>query len=363
MSDHAFASLTPANALARLAFSDVYDVLTSGGQKHEADDAVHFALRRMAVEPERTFDGEIRRLRLQREKKVSRNPNADEGETSESLTESDTDIEQLNQELGMIWEGRYLLEIGSRPSRPDLGWTAGKGPLENVAIDLILCTTSFAKWHDIKLKNPHAQFNFAIENRSFYVIGSSRSSSATLTVNTEEAATRRPYHLNQHKIRIQLDKLKYDFQWTKFAAEDGFREERSKYVTEMLNGPSNVIIDMPTPLPTKRMMGKWTLGKVLGLGAHGKVFFASDSSGNVAALKVLGRTSRNYHIVDEEIEILQKVTDVADKSDNGEQILRMVEVIYSEGENISSAFDDVGVVLKPMTPKILTELVETRSIG
>lgn len=371
MSDHAFASLTPANSLARLAFSDVYDVLMSNGQKSPADGApaaLHDALNRMAVEPERIFDSEILRLRCKKEKEGSRKPNANDGDTSdsfttsESFTESDTDIEQ-HRELGMVWEGRYLLKLFKfPPSRPDLGWTAGKGPLENTLIDLILCTRSFAKRHNINLRNPHAQFNFAKENRSFYII-TSRSSSTQLTINGE-TVTRRPYHLNQHKMKIQFDRLEYDFQWTEFAAVNDFRANRSLYVTKNLHGSSDVIVDMPTPLPTKRVMGKWTLGRALGAGAHGRVFFASDSSGNVVALKVLERTSRNYHSVDEEIEILQKVTDVADKSANGEQILRMTDIVYSDSEKFSSkTFDNVGVVLEPMTPKILTELVESRSIG
>jgi hypothetical protein len=40
----------------------------------------------MVVEPEQTFDGEILRPRLETEKRVSHNPDANDGETSESLT-------------------------------------------------------------------------------------------------------------------------------------------------------------------------------------------------------------------------------------------------------------------------------------
>ena len=91
MSDRAFASLTPANALARLAFSDVYDALTSRRQNNQADGA-QAALRRMLVEPEQTCDDEIVRLRREIERKYNT-----DGEASETLTEPDTDTEDQEQ--------------------------------------------------------------------------------------------------------------------------------------------------------------------------------------------------------------------------------------------------------------------------
>ena len=360
MSERAFASLTPANALARLAFSDVYGVLTSGRQNNQPDDA----LRRMAVEPQQTFDGEILRLRFETKKRASRNAYATDGESSESLTEPDTDTEQTYQELGMIWKGRYLLRLEPLPSVPFMGWAAGKGPLENTPMDLLLCTRPFAKLHGINLRNPHARFNFTLTNRGFYIIGCSRSPSAQLTVNGE-TATRRPYHLNQHRMKIQLEKFEYDFQWTEFAANEAFKEERHRYVTRTLGGPEFVAIDAPTPLPNRRTMGNWTLGEALGAGGRERVFFASDSSGDVAAIKMLERTSRNYHSVDEEIKTLQSVTDLVDQSDNSERLLRMVEVIYSNGEKFSSkmVFDNVAIVLRPMMPRTFVDLVGIRSKG
>ncbi|KAF2812792.1 kinase-like protein [Mytilinidion resinicola] len=356
MSDRAFASLTPANALARLAFSDVYDALTS---RRQADGA-QAALRRMLVEPEQTCDDEIVRFR----REMERTKHDTDGEASETLTEPDTDTEKQLQELGMVWVGCYLLVLQSPPAEPERGWAAGKGPLENMPIDLLLCTRSFAKSHDINLRNPHARFNFFPESKGFYIIGCSRSPSAQLTVNGD-AAMRRPYHLNQHSMNILLDKLEYHFQWEEFAAEDDFKKERGRYVARALGRPANIDVEMPTPLPNKRTMGSWTLGDALGAGGHGRVFFASDQSANVAAIKVVERTSQNCHSVDKEIETLREVTNFVQKSDDGERILRMAEVIYSNSKEFSSktAFDNVAIVLKPMTPQTFGDLVGTRSKG
>ncbi|KAK3332656.1 hypothetical protein B0T19DRAFT_108361 [Cercophora scortea] len=97
MSDRAFASLAPANALARLAFSDVYNVLTSRRQNNQADDA-QAALGRMLVEPEQTCDDEIVRLR----REMERTKYDTDGEASEILTEPDTDTEEQLQELSIV---------------------------------------------------------------------------------------------------------------------------------------------------------------------------------------------------------------------------------------------------------------------
>jgi len=98
MSESAFASLTPANALVRLAFSDVYDTLTSRRQNNQAD-GTQAALGRMLVEPEQTCDDEIVRLR----REMERTKYDADGEASETLTEPDTDTEvQLHAVLVQV---------------------------------------------------------------------------------------------------------------------------------------------------------------------------------------------------------------------------------------------------------------------
>lgn len=197
-------------------------------------------------------------------------------------------------------------------------------------------------------------------------MGCSRSTLAQLKVNGDTAA-QRPYHLNQHEMKIQLDKLEYDFQWTESAGEDNFKEARKRYMAGALGEPQAASIDfeMPTPLPNKRTVGRWTLGNALGAGGQGRVFFASDSSGDVAAIKVVERTPRNCHLVDVEIQTLQRVTSLARRSDDDERVVRVAEVIYSNGEEFSSktVFDNVAIVLKPVTPQTFGDLLGTRSKG
>jgi hypothetical protein len=354
MSDHTFAFLAPANPLTRLAFSEVYEALTSLRQNTQAD-GIQAALGRMSVESEQRRDAEVVHLRRELSK-----PYDNDGEVSESLTEPDTDTEEQLHVLGMIWIGHYVLELQSPPDVPERGWAAGKGPLENVQIDLVLCTRLFAKLHSINLRNPHARFNFSPENKGLFVAGCSGSPSAQLAVNGDRI-TRRLYHLNQHKMKIQLDKLEYHFQWTTFAATDNFKIERKRYVDRISGGisPPYIDVEMPTPLPSRRTIGKWTLGDALGVGGQGRVFFASDSSGNVAAIKIMERTSRNCRRVDDEIQTLNKVTELVQNAINHEQVLRVAEVIYSNEMEFCPkvAFDNVAIVLVPLIPKTFNDMV------
>ena len=224
MSADAFATLRPSNSLARLAFSDLYETFITKRQNTREDASLAF--HRMVVGASQIFDNEVLQLRLEIERRVSQNANVSDAETSESLPEPDSDTEDQHQELGNIWSGHYELKLKAEPYFLERGYTAGKGPLENVPLDLLLCTKLFAKWHGINLRNPHARFNFFLENRGFYIASSSRSQSAQLTVNGE-TVQRRPYALNQHSMIIRFDKLEYTFQWTDYAATKTFINQRS----------------------------------------------------------------------------------------------------------------------------------------
>ena len=362
MSVSTFATLRPTNALARLAFSDLNETFTTKRQDTQEDAPPAF--RRMVVDLSQIFDRDVFRLRLEAEKKASQNAYASDTDTSKSLPEPDSDTEKQHKELGNIWTGYYVLRLDFLPLKPERGYAVGKGPLENIPVDLLLCTKSFAKEYSIELRNPHARINFFPENRGLYIINGSSSPSAQLIVNGD-AVKRQPYALNQHSMNIRLDKLEYTFQWTEYAATNDFIAERNEYVISSLNGPLEVDIDMPTPLPSKRVIGKWTMGDPLGAGVNGRVFFGSSPSGKVAAIKMMERRPNNYSSIDKEVQICKKVTAFAERFDDNKRILRVVDVVYTKDKRFSSkiAFDNVAVILQPMTPKTLSNMCGVKSKG
>ncbi|EJT79582.1 hypothetical protein GGTG_04667 [Gaeumannomyces tritici R3-111a-1] len=227
-----------------LALSDTFDNLNGGRQSAQAGDSPA----------------------LQRE--VERRRNEGEGYTSDSLTEapSGSDEHAELRRLGMIWTGCYTFSCQLQPPDSSLGWAAGKSPLpRRDSADLLLCTLAFAKKHRVQLRSLHARFNFDPENRAFYVAGTSNSQHTVLTVNGT-AVTRRLHALNQHNMNIRFDKLEYVFQYTSYAATDGFTRERADYQTRIMNCPQLIDFEMPTPQVSTRIIGPWTLANPLGRG-------------------------------------------------------------------------------------------------
>ena len=78
-----------------------------------------------------------------------------------------------------------------------------------------------------------------------------------------------------------------------FATKDNFKETRRRYIARALGRlvAANINIKILTLLPNKRIIGRQILGDALGAGGYRRVFFALDQLANVAAIKVIERTS------------------------------------------------------------------------
>ncbi|EQL33202.1 hypothetical protein, variant [Blastomyces dermatitidis ATCC 26199] len=289
--DILFATLTPANDIAKMAFSDAYDTIARGQQGASTDTTVY----RIRVASEQEYDADVLLFQREMDRKLS------EGDISESLTEPDTDTELESRHLGMIWKGHYVLGFQHHPSAPNLGWVVGKRVVERgpYAADIFLCTGAFAKRHSLNLRSFHARFNFDLKNRAFFIASITSSPSAGLAVNSEVVG-RQIHALNQHCMKIRVNSLVYNFQYTDFAPTEEFIKQRKRYLTATLEAPS-AIFDMPTPHRNTRTIGQWTLNDPLGKGSAGRVFLASDSKNQVVAIKIMQCTSKSAGAVDMEI--------------------------------------------------------------
>ena len=346
------------NTLAKIAFSDAYDTLTSSGQNTGAVTA----LSRIKIEkPQQEYDKDV--LLLKRE--LGRRSSQNGDETSDvSLTEPNTDTEQELREYGMVWIGCYLLSFEPAPSAPDLGWTVGKRvPQKNPGADLVLCTRLFTRKYGIDLPIVHARFNFAPDNRALFIAGCSRSQLAQLRVNGE-AIQRRLFTLNQHKMKIGFGNLEYVFEYTPFAATKAYVQQRHGYTTG-LGAPQFVPFEVPTPLVYTRTMGEWTLGDPLGRGGHGKVFLATNTKNKMAAIKVVERTSKGIGEVSSKVATNAEVTELAKQWDKGGRIMRQINVLYFSEKRPSgrTGFDEIAIILQPATPETFNNLLRTQSKG
>jgi hypothetical protein len=356
--DLVYATLTPANSLARLALSDTYDTLMARGQDaQDKDNVVH----RMQVQPTREYDADV--YRLQRE--VQRRLHKGDGFSSDSLSDAEGDVAISNtRDLGMIWTGRYLLSFEPGPLDPEFGWTAGK---QQGHVDLLLCTTTFDKVHGVNLRSMHARFNFDRDNRAFFIAGKSdpRRRVAKLSVNGDVVSGKQ-HTLNQHSMPITFGQLNYVLQYTDWAETPAFMARLETYMTTFLKEPSVIDFEMPTPASSVRTLGQWTLSKPLSRGASGKVFLASNSSNEMVAVKIVEWNSRTARSVDREVHTFRQLAKEDWDGEDDKRIVCLREVISYPGDNqlpssTPSPFQEVAIIMVPVTRTTLSNLIDPDS--
>lgn len=355
--DEVFATLTPANELAKVAFSEVFNAITRERQGASTNAAAY----RMSVAAEQEDDADVLRFQREMERRFSERDTSE----SESLTEPNTDTELEMGHLGKIWKGHYILGFQHEPTELEMGWTAGKKSIEGgSSADIILCTSGFDKRYSLNLRSFHVRFNFDLQNGAFFIASITRSSLAGVAVNGE-AVSRQMHALNQHRMNFRVGSLAYEFRYTNFASTEEFVETRKDYIVNNLNAPASMTFDMPTPHFNTKTIGQWTLNNPLGKGSAGRVFLASNSKNQVVAIKVMECTSRSARAVDNEVGRCRDLTALAQKLDDGGRLVRLKETFdpREEASPSSAAFHEVALVLEPMTPMTLDELIGNQTVG
>lgn len=350
-----FATLKPANALAKLAFSDVYASFRDRQQNTQNDD--HPAIRCMNVEFEPKYQADVHQLQREVKQKLKDGKGVDIDNSLPKLT-SGTEKSVESKKLAMIWMGDYIFSFALEPLNPELGWRAGKSSLpgqRSHPADLFLCTADFAKKHDISIRSLHARFNFEIHRRSFFIARMTDSPDFALTVNGD-IVDRRMFTLNQYSMNVRVDKLEYVFEYTKYSQTPLFSQDRQDYLINSMQGPVNVDFEMPTPLQeTQRIIKPWTLAKELGKGTVGKVFLGSNARNDVVAVKIIKGKPKTGDWLDRELRTLAAVTAMAEMYDQNGRIVRVREMIRLP--------EEIAVILEPMTPQTANKLIEEGNMG
>ena len=164
-------------------------------------------------------------------------------------------------------------------------------------------------------------------------------------------------------MKIHVDSMEYLFQYTDFALSKDFKEQRKQYVTKF-GTQSPILFDMPTPHKVTRTIGQWTLSDPLSKGSSGRVFLGSNSKNEMVAIKIMMHTSRTAGAIDGEIAQCRELTALAQKWDDGGRLVRLKEVIDPRKASPSSSiFEDVALVLEPMTPQTLSDLIKSGGEG
>lgn len=328
-----FARLTPSNTAAKLAFDAAYELLSKSG--------VHG----LSVEPQQQYDKDVLLWRLEQAKKER-----DDFNDSASPTDIDSGTESLLKDEGMIWSGWYSFDLGTPPSDATRGWTAGTGT-RAIEIDFLMKPQVMnPRKEKPNVHGYHARFYFHAETGHLYLSKISRRSNAEVEVNGNSVACGEQYVLNQNPMNIRIGALAYEFRYTEFASTNHFYKERQQYMTETMGVSRPPDINLtPTPAETSRTLGAWSILKPLGRGAQGRVFSASNTKGEIVAIKIVERSRKTISQVNSEIQVLEELQKLSEIHEGDrKRVLRLREAIFQGAENhISTSFDEVALVLEP----------------
>jgi hypothetical protein len=180
-----FATLTPSNIHAKLAFSAAYD---SALQDSRAAYRQY-----MSKGIEKRYDEKVHRFRMRRSKKAN-----DGVSDNSSDTDSDFDMEKEPGDLGMIWTGCYEFDLDNPPTKPTAGWGAGKGGSDTQVDFLII--------HD-EMKRYRAAFNFHPDTGHMYLTSKASRVYGEVWVCGWSIGREEIHALNQSRTLINLGSL------------------------------------------------------------------------------------------------------------------------------------------------------------
>lgn len=139
-----------------------------------------------------------------------------------------------------------------------------------------------------------------------------------------------PYTLHENTARVRIGELEYLFRYTTFAQSKQFLEARNLFVSLQHPDSSKGLALTPTPAPTTRSIGEWTLQKELGKGASGAVYSATSPRDEVVAIKLIVRNQRSAASVKNEVQTLTAITEAA-KAAACSHIVALRGSIYPNG--------------------------------
>ncbi|KAM5431435.1 hypothetical protein MferCBS31731_007867 [Microsporum ferrugineum] len=275
-----FAKLVPVNAAPKLTFHAMYE--SSLDENVPQPEIPGFY-----IHPQQQYDKGVLLRRLQEKKGLT-------DSDSESLTDPDTDTENT----GMIWTVWFFFSLDPGPNDPTIGWTMGTRGRKNIRIDFLIPEIPASSG----VRRYQVRFNLHQRAGYLFISKTSSAPSAEVTVNGKAVRSGEQSSLNQTSMNIRINRLEFEFQYTDIAYMGKYYRDREGYMTKNL---SSVILPngelTPTPSRTFRCFGEWTISNFLGKGAYGRVSSATNSKGEVVAIKVVERDERKAEQIDHEI--------------------------------------------------------------
>jgi len=195
----------------------------------------------------------------------------------------------------------YEFALDCQPEFPTIGWRIGRGrnTLPNSGVDLLLPGTN-------NVASRHARFAFQKGIGGFFLVVDNKRG---LKVYLNGV----PYINNQSvipfKSTIMIGECNFVFEYVQRPSkedEDLYLYQLRKFYTSIHNEEHPIVL--ATPSSDDIVFGEWVVQHSISKGSFGTVFSVShQSTGQIAAAKVMMKTKSNQIAVDREIKMLKHI--------------------------------------------------------
>ncbi|KAJ4214306.1 hypothetical protein NW759_010323 [Fusarium solani] len=363
---HATITITPRNAEARLAFSEVMDWLLEKSQEGQDDNGVSsetasrtHAIGYMWSPPRHVRDPGVGKLIEQ----------MNTGQLSSSSPSSSFNHHSPNQSSGAavaaeddpamspstdpgtyIRTGCYYIDLNRPPASSIRGWTAGRRGARKWHNEFVLCLQNPALYG---IRQHHAIFQIHETGR---ILLKKLSDRGLVEVDGDAMQPREFRVLNKHSSFIRLGQLRYEVAYTRFSGTQEHTDNLGWYIRPIYGHSIPLDLSLtPTPAAGNSIqVGQWTLTNAgtVGLGGEGRVSVALNKTGEVVALKRMSvsKARTAIHRRQNTLEALTRIANAAKK----ELIVRLREVI-TDDPRANNQTADVWFALTPFAPSILSQ--------
>ncbi|KAH8662667.1 kinase-like domain-containing protein [Ilyonectria robusta] len=352
-------TITPQNAEARLAFSEVADWVierSQGSQDDEKDQARTQASNFMWTSPRHIRDAEVGTLiaQIRTGYLSSSSPSSSFSLYDNPKTvSSPADTAEAQSAVGKyIRTGCYFVDLTHPPTNVFRGWIAGRRTSSGSPDEFVLCLENTAL---LGIRQHHALFQVHQTGR---IALRKLSDRGIVEVDGDALQPREVRVLNKHSSFVRLGQLKYEIAYSRFSMAEEHTAILGRYIQTLYRQPSPPDLSFtPTPAAGNTIqVGQWTLttAGTVGTGGEGRVSVGVNNAGEVVALKRIS-VSKNGFAPKRRQNTLERLTHLADMANN-DRIVRLREVI-TDDPKANNASADMWFVLTPFAPKTLAQCI------
>lgn len=348
-------TVTPENAEAKLAFSQVVDWILEQAKDPTGVDARAHARRYIWWQSDQRPDADVSRLLRHRNDLPSSSPASSFSTEVPTTTTTQKAPTATPVPDVATWSGCYFIDLAVPPARPARGWSAGRLRQDEPYSDFVLSLGRDVKQH-------HAYVNIdAVTGR--VKIRKSGADGAKVEVNGQPLLDTTQRVLNDVTTRIRFGQLAYDVQYARFSQTSQHTQVVQRYLRRFDSGGSmsDMSLAALTPIPSSSAavlsVGQWHLSETgtVGVGGAGRVSIGVNQAGKVVALKRLSIDTIHQKLrVKRQQRNMERLTNLANEAGQ-HRIVRLLESI-SDTKEASKGSVDLWFVLEPAVPRDLSEM-------